>query len=152
MLDKSHKKEEILLSILEFLERNGYKETFEKLNQKSNYQYIEQNRKKITDLIKADKIPELIVYIKDNIKIPNKEKIYWIKMLKIKYYLKLVLNNFNNHLKQKESLDYLRTEITPLLNQDTELLNILTYILFIKDQYLKNILKTFYYLILMMIL
>ena len=74
MLDKSRKKEEILLSILEFLERNGYKESFDKLNQKTNYQYIEQNTKKIIELIKSDKIPELIVYIKDNIKIPNEEK------------------------------------------------------------------------------
>ena len=148
MLDKSRKKEEILLSILEFLERNGYKESFDKLNQKTNYQYIEQNTKKIIELIKSDKIPELIVYIKDNIKIPNEEKIYCIKMLKIKYYIKLVLNNFNNHLKQKESLDYLRTEIKPLLNQDNELLNTLTYILFIKDEsvlkeYIKNFLLSY---------
>ena len=148
MLDKSHKKEEILLSILEFLERNGYKESFEKLNQKTNYKYIEQNTKKIIDLIKSDKIPELIIYINNNFNIPNEEKIYWIKILKIKYYIKLVLNNYSNHLKQKDSLNYLRKEITPLLNQDTELLNSLTYILFIKDeamlkQYIENYLLSY---------
>ena len=148
MLDKSHKKEEILLSVLEFLERNGYKESFEKLNQKTNYKYIEQNTKKIIDLIKSDKIPELIIYINNNFYIPNEEKIYWIKILKIKYYIKLVLNNYSNHLKQKDSLNYLRKEITPLLNQDTELLNSLTYILFIKDeamlkQYIENYLLSY---------
>ena len=148
MLDKSHKKEEILLSVLEFLERNGYKESFEKLNQKTNYKYIEQNTKKIIDLIKSDKIPELIIYINNNFNIPNEEKIYWIKILKIKYYIKLVLNNYSNHLKQKDSLNYLRKEITPLLNQDTELLNSLTYILFIKDeamlkQYIENYLLSY---------
>ena len=148
MLDKSHKKEEILLSVLEFLERNGYKESFEKLNQKTNYKYTEQNTNKIIDLIKSDKIPELIIYINNNINIPNEEKIHWIKILKIKYYIKLVLNNFNNHLKQKDSLNYLRKEITPLLNQDTELLNSLTYILFIKDeamlkQYIENYLLSY---------
>ena len=148
MLDKSHKKEEILLSVLEFLERNGYKESFEKLNQKTNYKYTEQNTKKIIDLIKSDKIPELIIYINNNFNIPNEEKIYWIKILKIKYYIKLVLNNYSNHLKQKDSLNYLRKEITPLLNQDTELLNSLTYILFIKDeamlkQYIENYLLSY---------
>ena len=151
MLDQSHKKEEILLSILDYLKRNGYKQSFEKLYHKTNYKYIEQNNKKVEDLIKSDKISELITYIKNNIQIQNEEKFYYIKILKIKHYIKLVLNNCINHLEQKDSLDYLRTEITPLLNQDmtsTELINSLTYILFIKDEsilkdYIQNFLLSY---------
>ena len=151
MLDQSHKKEEILLSILDYLKRNGYKQSFEKLYNKTNYKYIEQNNKKVEDLIKSDKISELITYIKNNIQIQNEEKFYYIKILKIKHYIKLVLNNCINHLEQKDSLDYLRTEITPLLNQDmtsTELINSLTYILFIKDEsilkdYIQNFLLSY---------
>ena len=93
MIDQSHKKEEILLSILDFLERSGYKESFEKLQQKINLKYIEQNNKAIEDFITSNKIPELIIYIKNNIHITNEEKIYYIKLLKIKYFIKSVLNN-----------------------------------------------------------
>ena len=151
MLDQSQKKEEILLSILDFLQRNGYKQSFDKLNKKANFKNIEQNKKKIEDLIKSDNIQELITYIKNIVQISNEEKIYLIQFLKIKYYIKLVLNNCINHSEQKDSLDYLRTEITPLLNQDmssTELLNSLTYILFIKDEsilkdYLDNYLLSY---------
>ena len=147
MLDKSHKKEEILLSILEFLERNGFKQSFDNLSQKANYKNIDQSTKKIEDLIKSDKIQELINYIKNKNQIPNEEKIYYILILKVKHYIKLVLNNCINHLEQKDSLNYLRTEITPLLNQDessTELLNSLTYILFIKDEsVLKNYIRNY---------
>jgi WD40 repeat protein len=80
-------------------------------------------------------------------KISNEEKIYYIKLLKIKYYLDLVTNNCIKGLEQKDSLNYLRTEIAPLLNQDlknSELLNTLTYILFLKDQkQLKNYIDNF---------
>ena len=149
MLEKSHKKEEILLSILEFLKRNGYKECFEKLQEKTNFKHIEQNNIQLEKLITSDNIMELISYIKSNIQITNEEKMYFIKLLKIKYYIKLVLNNCINGKNQKDSLDYLRTEITPLLNEDsTELINSLTYILFIKEEsilneYIKNFLLSY---------
>ena len=142
MIDNSHKKEEILLSVLDFLERNGYKESYEKLKQKTGFKYIEKNQKIIEELIKDNKINDLILFIDKNMKISNEEKIYYIKLLKIKKYIELVTKNCVNGLEQKDSLNYLRTEITPLLNQDLknkELLNTLTYILFLKDQkQLKN--------------
>ena len=143
MMDKSQKKEEILLSVLEFLERNGYKQSFEKLKEKTNCKYIEKNQKTVEDLLKQNKINELISFIDKNMKISNEEKIYYIKILKIKKYIELVTKNCDKGLEQKNSLNYLRTEIAPLLNQDlknVELLNTLTYILFIKN---KNILKEY---------
>ena len=138
MIDQSQKKEEILLSILDFLNRNGYEKSFEKLQKNANTQYTEQNIKTIENLISTNKIQELIIYINNNIHISNEKKLYYIKCLKIKYYIKLVLNNCINHIEQKDSLDYLRTEITPLLNKETELLNLLTRILFIKDESILN--------------
>ena len=141
MIDQSHKKEEILLSILDFLERSGYKDSFEKLQQKINLKYIEKNNKAIEELITSNKIPELIIYIKNNIHITNEEKIYYIKILKIKYFIKSVLNNCIKKIEQKDTLEYLRKEITPFLSQDnnsTDLLNSLTYILFIKDESVLN--------------
>ena len=137
MIDNSHKKEEILLSVLEFLERNGYKESFEKLKQKTGLNYIEKNQIIVEELIKSNKINDLILFIDTNMNISNEEKIYYIKILKIKKYIELVTTNCEKGLEQKDSLNYLRTEITPLLNQDlknSELLNTLTYILFIKDK------------------
>ena len=141
MLTLSQKKEEILLTVLDYLERNGYKESYEKLKQKTGVDYIEQNTKKIEDLFKLGKIKELIAFIKNNNHIPNEEKLYYLKLLKIKYFIKLVVNNCINKTEQKDSLNYLRTEITPLLNKDnkgSELLNSLTYILFIKDELVLN--------------
>ena len=148
MIDQNQKKEELLLSILDFLNRNGYTEAFNKLQQKANTKYIEQNKKTIENLISSNKIKELIIYINNNTHISNEKKLYYIKCLKIKYYINLVLNNCKNKLEQKDSLDYLRTEITPLLNKETELLNLLTRILFIKDQfileqYIKNFLLSY---------
>ena len=151
MMDKSQKKEEILLIVLEFLERNGYKESFEKLKEKTNCKYIEKNQKTVEDLLKENKINELISFIDKNMKISNEEKIYYIKILKIKKYIELVTKNCDKGLEQKDSLNYLRTEITPLLNQDlknVELLNALTYILFIKNknklkEYIENILFSY---------
>ena len=147
MLDNSQKKEEILLSVLDFLERIGYKESDEKLKQKTGCRYVEKNQKIIEELIRVNKINDLIIFIDTNMKISNEEKIYYIKLLKIKYYLDLVTNNCIKGLEQKDSLNYLRTEIAPLLNQDlknSELLNTLTYILFLKDQkQLKNYIDNF---------
>jgi len=138
MIDQSQKKEEILLSILDFLNKNGYEQSFTNLQKKANTPYIEQNIKTIEELISSNKIPELIIYINNNTHISNETKLYYIKCLKIKYYIKLVLNNCKNNKEQKDSLDYLRTEITPLLNKETELLNLITRILFIKNESMLN--------------
>ena len=136
MLDKSQKKEEILLSVLDFLERNGYKESYEKLKEKTNCTYIEKNEKMVEELIKQNKINELTTFIENNTKISNEEKIYYMKILKIKKYIQLVTKNCQNGVEQKNALHYLRTEVAPLINKDiknSELINVLTYILFIKD-------------------
>ena len=143
MLDKKQKKEDILFSILDFLERNGYKQSFQKLKEKVDCQYIEKNKEIVEGLLKENKIIDLIIFIDKNVKISNEEKLYYIKLLKIKYYIDLVNKNCSNGNEQKESLEYLRKEITPVLNQDlkkSELLNLLTNILFIKD---KNKLKEY---------
>ena len=147
MIDNSQKKEEILLSVLDFLERNGYKESFEKLKQKAGCNYYEKNKKIVEELINVNKINDLILFIDTNMKISNEEKLYYIKLLKIKKFIELVSNNCIKGTEQKDSLNYLRTEITPLLNQDiknSELLNTLTHLLFIKDiKELRNNIDTF---------
>ena len=148
MIENNHKKEEILLSVLEFLERNGYKESFEKLKQKTGLNYIEKNQIIVEELIKSNKINDLILFIDTNTNISNEEKIYYIKLLKIKKYIELVTNNCKKGSDQKDSLNYLRAEITPILNIDLknyELLNSLTYILFIKDKNkLREYINNFY--------
>ena len=151
MLDKSQKNEEILLSVLDFLERNGYKESFEKLKEKTDCRYIEKNKKIVEELINVNKINDLILFIDTNMKISNEEKLYYIKMLKIKQYIELVSDNCIKGKEQKDSLNLLRKEITPLLTQNLknyELLNSLTYILFIKDkktlrEYIENYLNSY---------
>ena len=103
------------------------------------------------ELIKSNKINDLILFIDTNTNISNEEKIYYIKLLKIKKYIELVTNNCKKGSDQKDSLNYLRAEITPILNIDLknyELLNSLTYILFIKDknklrEYINNFLYFF---------
>lgn len=137
MLDKKQKKEDILFSILDFLERNGYEQSFQKLKEKIDCKYIEKNKEIVEGLLKENKIKDLIIFIDKNMKISNEEKLYYIKLLKIKYYIELVTKNCSSGNEQKESLEYLRKDITPVLNQDSrnaQLLNSLTYILFIKDK------------------
>ena len=151
MLDKKQKKEDILFSILDFLERNGYQQSFQKLKEKVDCKYIEKNKEIVEGLLKENKIIDLIIFIDENMKISNEEKLYYIKLLKIKYYIDLVNKNCSKGNEQKESLEYLRKEITPVLNQDlrnAELLNSLTYILFIKDknklkEYINNFLNSY---------
>lgn len=151
MLAKNQKKEEILLSVLEYLERNGHKDAFEKLKKSTGNIYIEKDKEIIEELINVNRINDLIIFINTNMKIPNTEKVYYTKILKIKQYIELVTTNCKKGLEQKNSLEYLRNEIAPLLNQDlknAELLNTLTYILFIKDikilnQYIDNYLLSY---------
>ena len=62
-----NKNEEILLSVLEFLDRNGYKHCFEKLQQKTGLNYSDNDKKVIEHLLHLRKIDELILYIRNNI-------------------------------------------------------------------------------------
>ena len=133
-------KEEILLSLLEFLDRNGYKESFEILQQNTGIRYLENDKNTIKNLLKNHKLDEFISFINSNTKINSKEKSALVKSLKIRKYIELVYNNCSDRIDQKDSLNYLRKEITPIIKDNTELLNSLTKILFFKDM---TQLKTF---------
>ena len=135
--DNFTKNSEILLSILEFLDRNGYKQSFEKLQQKTGILYHDNDKKVIEDLLHLRQIDELILYVKNNRNISNEEKMAYIKLLKIKKYIELIKENCRDRIDQKDSLYYLRTEITPMLygtgKTKKNLLNSLTLLLFYKD-------------------
>ena len=150
MLDKTQKKEELLLSVLDFLDKNGYKESYEKLKEKTDFNQIEKNQTTARFLLNDHKINELISFIENNMKLTNDEKKKSIKILKIKKYIELVTKNCDKGLEQKDSLNYLRNVITPLYNQDikNDELNTLARILFIKDkkeleEYIKENMKSF---------
>ena len=131
-----NKKSDLLLCVLEFLDRNGYKQSFEKLQQKTGIFYCDNDKKIIEDLLRLRKIDELILYIRNNSKINSDEKMEYIQLLKIKKYIDLIIENCSDRIDQKDSLYYLRTEITPMLSgndQNKSLLNSLTNLLFYKD-------------------
>ena len=131
-------KDEILLSVLEYLDRNGYKESFDILQQNTGLRYLENVKKTIESLLKEKKIDELITFINTCNKLNNDEKSILVKLLKIRKFIELVYNNCSDRIDQKDSLQFLRNEITPLM-ENTELLNSLTKILFYKDMnQLKN--------------
>ena len=62
----NNQKEELLLSVLEFLDRNGYKQSFEKLQQKTGIHYQDNDKKLIEDLLRLRKIDELKKFISLN--------------------------------------------------------------------------------------
>ena len=101
----------------------------------------------IEDLFNTRKIDELIFYINNSTKISSEEKLKIIKLLKIKKYIELILKNCSDRIDQKDSLYYLRTEISPLINTNNPLdkinLGYLTSLLFIKDMnFLTNYIKS----------
>ena len=144
---KLNKNEDLLLIVLEFLDRNGYKQSFEKLQQKTGVNYQDNEVRIIEDLFNTRKIDELIFYINNSTKISSEEKLKIIKLLKIKKYIELILKNCSDRIDQKDSLYYLRTEISPLINTNNPLdkinLGYLTSLLFIKDMnFLTNYIKS----------
>ena len=144
---KLNKNEDLLLIVLEFLDRNGYKQSFEKLKQKTGVNYQDNEVRIIEDLFNTRKIDELIFYINNSTKISSEEKLKIIKLLKIKKYIELILKNCSDRIDQKDSLYYLRTEISPLINTNNPLdkinLGYLTSLLFIKDMnFLTNYIKS----------
>jgi len=131
-------KDEILLSVLEYLDRNGYKESFDILQQNTGLRYLENVKKTIEDLLKEKKLDELIKYINTCNKLNNDERTILIKLLKIRKFIELVYNNCSDRIDQKDALQFLRNEVTPIID-NSELLNSLTKILFYKDMnQLKN--------------
>ena len=144
---KINKNDDLLLIVLEFLDRNGYKQSFEKLQQKTGVNYQDNEVRIIEDLFNTRKIDELIFYINNSTKISSEEKLKIIKLLKIKKYIELILKNCSDRIDQKDSLYYLRTEISPLINTNNPLdkinLGYLTSLLFIKDMnFLTNYIKS----------
>jgi len=138
-IEELNKNDDLLLSVLEFLHRNGFKQSFEKLQQKTGIYYGDNDKKIIEDLLHLRKIDELIFYIRNNSRIENEEKMTYIKLLKIKKYIELIIKNCLDRIDQKDSLFYLRNEIVPMINnsenkiKNKNLLNSLTSILFYKD-------------------
>ena len=138
MSNEGKPKDEILLSVLEYLDRNGYKDSFDILQEKTGLRYLENVKKTIETLLKEKKLDELILYINNCNKLNSDEKAILIKFLKIRKFIESVYNNCSDRIDQKDSLQFLRNEITPLI-ENTELLNSLTKILFYKDMnQLKN--------------
>ena len=150
--NKNEKNDDLLLIVLEFLERNGYKQSYEKLQQKVGINYHDNDKKVIEELLRNRKIDELIFYVRNSTKMNTEEQLKFIKILKIKKYIEIILKNCSDRIDQKDSLYYLRNEISPLINSnepdDEILLNHLTLILFIKDmnlltKYIKNNLEIY---------
>ena len=141
-MEQFTKNNDLLLSVLEFLDRNGYKQSFEKLQKKTGIYYNDNDIKIIKDLLHSRKIDELIIFIRNNSNIKNEEKMKYIKVLKIKKYIYLIINNCYDRIDQKDSLYYLRTEIAPMISNtiDKNLLSLLTSLLFYKDM---NLLKDY---------
>ena len=138
MSNDNKPKDEILLSVLEYLDRNGYKESFDILQQNTGLRYLENVKKTIEDLLKEKKLDELIKYINTCNKLNNDERTILIKLLKIRKFIELVYNNCSDRIDQKDALQFLRNEVTPIID-NSELLNSLTKILFYKDMnQLKN--------------
>jgi WD40 repeat protein len=132
---------ELLLSVLEYLDRNGYKESFDILLNDTGIRYLENIRRTIDELLKQKKIDELLIYINSCDKLSSEEKNNLMKFLKIRKFIELVYNNCSDRIDQKEALQFLRNEITPII-EDKELLNTLTKILFFKDMpTLKNFIQ-----------
>ena len=143
-MEQFTKNNDLLLSVLEFLNRNGFKQSFEKLQKKAGIYYNDNDIKIIKDLLHSRKIDELIIFIRNNSNMKNEEKMEYIKLLKIKKYIYLIIKNCYDRIDQKDSLYYLRTEITPMINntidKNKNLLSLLTNILFYKDM---NLLKDY---------
>ena len=132
---------ELLLSVLEYLDRNGYKESFDILLNDTGIRYLENIRRTIDELLKQKKIDELLIYINSCDKLSSEEKNNLMKFVKIRKFIELVYNNCSARIDQKDALQYLRNEITPII-KDKELLNTLTKILFFKDMpTLKNFIQ-----------
>ena len=132
---------DLLLSVLEYLDRNGYKESFDILLNDTGIRYLENIRRTIDELLKQKKIDELLIYINSCDKLSSEEKNNLMKFLKIRKFIELVYNNCSDRIDQKDALQFLRNEITPII-EDKELLNTLTKILFFKDMpTLKNFIQ-----------
>ena len=132
MSSDSKPNQELLLTVLEYLDRNGYKESFDILLNDTGLRYLEHVKRTIEDLLIQKKLDELITYINSCDQLSKEEKNNLLKILKIRKFIELITNNCINHSDQKVALQFLRTEISPIMD-DKDLLNTLTKLLFFKD-------------------
>jgi len=132
MSSDSKPNQELLLTVLEYLDRNGYKESFDVLLSDTGLRYLEHVKRTIEDLLIQKKLDELITYINSCDQLSKEEKNNLLKILKIRKFIELITNNCINHSDQKVALQFLRTEISPIMD-NKDLLNTLTKLLFFKD-------------------
>ena len=132
MSSDSKPNQELLLTVLEYLDRNGYKESFDILLNDTGLRYLEHVKRTIEDLLIQKKLDELITYINSCDQLSKEEKLNLLKILKIRKFIELITNNCINHSDQKVALQFLRTEISPIMD-NKDLLNTLTKLLFFKD-------------------
>ncbi len=132
MSSDSKPNQELLLTVLEYLDRNGYKESFDILLSDTGLRYLEHVKRTIEDLLIQKKLDELITYINSCDQLSKEEKNNLLKILKIRKFIELITNNCINHSDQKVALQFLRTEISPIMD-NKDLLNTLTKLLFFKD-------------------
>jgi len=132
MSSDSKPNQELLLTVLEYLDRNGYKESFDILLNDTGLRYLEHVKRTIEDLLIQKKLDELITYINSCDQLSKEEKNNLLKILKIRKFIELITNNCINHSGQKVALQFLRTEISPIMD-NKDLLNTLTKLLFFKD-------------------
>ena len=132
MSSDSKPNQELLLTVLEYLDRNGYKESFDILLNDTGLRYLEHVKRTIEDLLIQKKLDELITYINSCDQLSKEEKNNLLKILKIRKFIELITNNCINHSDQKVALQFLRTEISPIMD-NKDLLNTLTKLLFFKD-------------------
>ena len=83
------------------------------------------------NFINSKKLDELITYINSCDQLSKEEKNNLLKILKIRKFIELITNNCINHSDQKVTLQFLRTEITPIMD-NKDLINTLTKLLFLK--------------------
>ena len=112
MSSDSKPNQELLLTVLEYLDRNGYKESFDILLNDTGLRYLEHVKRTIEDLLIQKKLDELITYINSCDQLSKEEKNNLLKILKIRKFIELITNNCINHSDQKVALQFLRTKIS----------------------------------------
>ena len=129
---------EILEMILQFFYENKYIESAKLLESKANIIYDQNEIQQLKYLLKNHQFDESVKFLESS-NFENFQKAEVLKILKSRKFLELVKSN-----KRREALDYLRTEIAPLL-MDMKALNKFSVVLFDKqdDQFEKHFRQNF---------
>lgn len=118
---------ELLEMILQFFYENKYSESAKLLESKANIIYDQNEIQQLKYLLKQHKFDESIKFLEGS-NFENIQKAEVLKILKSRRYLEMIREGLN-----KEALDYLRTELTPLFH-DRSMLNKFSVMLFQKDK------------------